>query len=388
MKKVLFVMSSLYNGGAEKSLVNLLNEFPRDKYSVDLLLLRREGMFINQVPDDVNIINPPAAFEKLFGSVKKSGIYVFTKVFGTFISNTKSNDAKRNSFYRWRHFYSKKIPMLEGEYDVAMSYTSGNVMYYTADKVKAKKKYVWLHNDFREAGYPSDIYAEYYGAFDGIVSISDKCVQIIKEEFPQYADKTYMIENITSSKVVRNRAAEFVPSEYEGVDNAIVSIGRLDTQKGFDFAIDAAKILKDKGISFKWFVLGTGPLEAELKKQIADRHVEDCFELLGARENPYPYIKNASVFVQSSRYEGKSVVIDEAKILAAPLVVTNYPTVKDQIKGDEEGLIVEMNPQGIADGVLKMLTDEKYKDSLTNYLLNHEYGNQEEISKYLELVEG
>ncbi len=387
MKKVLFVMGSLYNGGAEKSLVNLLNEFPKDKYVVDLLLFKPQGMFLKQVPSDVNLLKTPTALEKLFGDIKKAGVYSVTKFLGTTISNRKSNDQKLNEYYRWRDFYSKKIEMLDGEYDVALAYTSGNVMYYTAEKVNAKKKYVWVHNDFLEAGYPKDIYEKYYKDFDGIVSISDKCVKIIDDLYPQYSNKTHMIENITSSKVVWNRASEFVPEEYQGAENYIVSIGRLDTQKGFDFAIDAAAILRDKGISFKWFVLGTGPKEAELKNQISDRGLTENFILLGAKENPYPYIKNASVFVQSSRYEGKSVVIDEAKILAAPLVVTNYPTVNDQIQADKEGLIVEMTPQGIADGVIKMIEDASYREKLVGYLGNNEYGNQSEIDKYLELIE-
>ena len=387
MKKVLFVMDSLYNGGAEKSLVNLLNEIPEDKYIIDLLLLRPEGMFLSQVPENVNLLKTPEAVEKLFGNIKKSGLYTFTKVYGTMASKKKTADAKMRDYYRWNDFYSKKIKKLDGEYDVALAYTSGNVMYYTAEKVNAKKKYVWVHNDFLEAGYPKDIYNEYYKLFNGIVSISDKCVQMINNLFPQYSGKTHMIENITSSKVVKNRAMEFVPEEYQKAENYIVSIGRLDNQKGFDFAIDAAAILKEKNVDFKWFVLGTGPLEAQLNSQISDRGLKDRFLLLGAKENPYPYIKNASVFVQSSRYEGKSVVLDEAKILDAPIVVTNYPTVHDQIKADNEGLIVNMTPEGIADGVVKMLTDKSYRDGLIDYLSSNDYGNQGEIDKYIDLIE-
>ena len=120
---------------------------------------------------------------------------------------------------------------------------------------------------------------------------------------------------------------------------------------------------------------------------IKEEGVEDNFILLGTRENPYAYIKNCDLFVQPSRYEGKSVVIDETKILKKPIVVTNYPTVKDQIMGGKEGMIVDMTPEGIADGIIKMAGSEELRMEYVNFLSSQEYGNQKEIDKYLELID-
>lgn len=125
-----------------------------------------------------------------------------------------------------------------------------------------------------------------------------------------------------------------------------------------------------------------------METRIQEKEVDDCFKLLGNRENPYPYIKNCTIVVQSSRFEGKSVVLDEAKILAKPIVVTNYATVKDQITDGKEGLVVSMTPKGIADGIEKMLTDSALSQNIKEYLSAHEYGNQEEVQKYMELIEG
>ena len=144
---------------------------------------------------------------------------------------------------------------------------------------------------------------------------------------------------------------------------------------------------KKNNIKFKWFVLGSGELEAELKAMIKAEGVEDNFILLGTRENPYAYIKNCDLFVQPSRYEGKSVVIDETKILKKPIVVTNYPTVKDQIMDGKEGMIVDMTPEGIADGIIKMAGSEELRMEYVNFLSSQEYGNQKEIDKYLELID-
>ena len=110
-------------------------------------------------------------------------------------------------------------------------------------------------------------------------------------------------------------------------------------------------------------------------------------QLLGSRENPYPYIKECDIFAQTSRYEGKSVVLDEAKILGKPIVVTKYPTVYDQIHNDDEGKIVEMNPQGIAEGISKLIIDKDRRIRMQKYLKSKEYGNQEEIKKYIDIIE-
>ena len=245
---------------------------------------------------------------------------------------------------------------------------------------------MWIHNDYRAAGHPKKYDYEHLTNMDAIVSISDTCVDILKEEFPQLKNKIFMLENITSSTVLRKRAMEFSPKEYVDREINILSIGRLHEQKGFDMAIQAAGIMKKRGINFCWFVLGNGELESKLKKQISDEGVEDCFVLLGARENPYPYIKNCTVFVQPSRYEGKSVVLDEAKILAVPIVTTAYPTVGDQLEDGQEGLIAPMTSEGIAEGVLKVLEDTALYNRISGYLKSREYGNQKEILKYLKLI--
>lgn len=388
MKKVLFVMQSLYNGGAEKSLVNLLNELPKDKYEIDLLLFKREGMFLNQVPQNVSLADTPDALKRLYSSIGKAGKYMPVKLFGTVLTRLNRKEAHVQEAERWNRFYSPVIPKLAKRYDVAIAYISGEVLFYVDEKVDAEKKIVWIHNDYGTAHHPKEYDYPHLKNMDGIISISDHCVDILRKEFPEFQDKIHMIENITSSFFTRRRADEFYPSEYQKDMPIILSIGRLTEQKGFDMAIDAAKILKERGIHFQWYVIGNGDLEVTLKKQIAENNVGDCFVLLGTKENPYPYIKNCAVFAQTSRYEGKSVVLDEAKIIGVPIVVTDYPTVKDQIKGGKEGIIVPMTPRGIAEGIGRMLTDTSLYKSIQVYLCEHEYGNQDEVQKYIDLIDG
>lgn len=387
MKKILFVMQSLYNGGSERSLVNLLNELPEEKYSIDLLLFKQEGIFLNQVPNNVKILETPTDLEGLFAPVNKLSKYTWVKLCGTVKSHIAEKKKPEQAAYRWENYYSKHISELKQEYDVAIAYISGEVMYYVAEKVHASRKVVWIHNDYRTAGHPKKYDIKYLKQMDAIVSISNQCVKILAEEFPAMQEKIYCIPNLTSSAVVKKRADEFEPEEYKNCQYNILSIGRLNEQKGFDIAVKAASCLKRKGVKFKWFVIGTGDLETSLKDLTRKEKVEDVFELIGARENPYPYIKNCTIFVQSSRWEGKSVVIDEAKILAKPIVATNYPTVEDQIANGKEGIIVDMSPEGISEGIMTLLNNSVERLKLTDYLTNNEYGNQQEVNKYIELID-
>lgn len=387
MKKMLVAMPSLYNGGAERSLVNLLNELPADKYEIDVLLLKRTGMFLLQLPQHINVLPTPEDIRKLYSPLKKTGMMFPIVAIGNVISRLCTKNARECRGFRWKYFYGPVIKPIEKHYDIALAYISGEILYLVDEKIFADRKIVWIHNDYRSAQHPRKFDYSHLKNMDAIVSISDACVAIMKDEFPEFKDKIYMLENITSSAAVKKQAKEFYPNEYCGDTINILSIGRLHKQKGFDLAISAAHIMKERGLDFKWFIIGSGELKEALERQIVDENVQDCVHLLGVRENPYPYIKNCDIFVQPSRYEGKSVVLDEAKILAKPIVATAYPTVQDQMENGKEGIVAEMSPEGIADQLISLANNKKLQDELKEYLQKRDYGNQRELSKYINLFE-
>lgn len=387
MKKLLFVMTGMYNGGAERSLVNLLNEIPEDKYKVDLLLFKREGLFLNQIPEYVNIIEPSEAMRRLYGPISRCGSYLPVKLLGNAVSRIREHRRSSARAYRWHHWYSRWIPNLETHYDTAIAFISGEVLFYLDEKVSADKKLVWIHNDYRAAHHPKKYDYAHLNNMDGIVSISEQCVKILKEEFPEFQDKIHYLPNITSSSVIRRRADEFIPAEYRADRPSILSVGRLTPQKGFDLAIQAAAEMKNRGILFDWYVIGDGELHDELESQIKSLCVEDCFHLLGTRENPYPYMKHCSVLAQTSRFEGKSMVLDEAKILAVPILVTDYPTVGDQIIDGQEGIVANQSIAAISDCMIHLLQDEKTRCSISEFLSSTDYGNQDEIVEYFRIID-
>lgn len=390
-KKLLFVIMHLHMGGAERSLVNLLNEINYDQYEVDLLLIKREGDLIKQLPKQVHLLDTPYELKAVYSN-SIDGIrgisYFAIRGISVLYSNVKNKISRCDlTAIRWNQFYKGFIPRLEKKYDVAIAYLTGPSMYYIADKVAADKKIVFYHNDYLASNSmvnrPTDL--PYFRRMDIIATISEQCRQSLNKVFPDIKEKFIVIPNITSAKLVRIRADEFFPDEYKNTANIICSIGRLNKQKGFDMAILAAASLKRYGISFDWYVIGEGEEWANLQKLIADNQLEDCFYLLGIRDNPYPYIKNADIVVQPSRFEGKSMVLDEAKILAKPIVATNYTTVRDQLN-DNEGLIVEMTPKGIEQGIQKMLSDEKTRRKYTDYLQQRDYGNANDMNKFYDAL--
>lgn len=387
MKRILFVIHSLGYGGAERALVNLLSELPEDRYQVELLCFQRRGDFLAQLPKWVRVLDTPPELKALYGPVRKAGRMLLPKLWGKAGAMLFRRTRKARAAWRWQHMFKRVIPKLETHYDAAVAFTGAEIQYFVADCVDADKRIVFIHNDYRTAGYSAKDDEPYFARMDKIVSISRRCVEVLEEIFPQYKARMLYLENITSSALVRARAQEPVPAEYQGSVPTLLSVGRLTPQKGFDLAIEAAAILRQRGVKFRWYILGEGPLKAALQKQIDDCGLGEAFVLLGARSNPYPYMKHCTVLVQPSRFEGKSVVLDEAKMLAVPIVATAYPTVADQLTDGQEGLVTALSAEGIADGVQKMLEDAALRESFTSYLAAHEYGNQQEVEKYIQLLD-
>lgn len=387
MKKVLFVIHSLGFGGAERSLLNLLSELPQEKYEVDLLLFQRRGGLLDQLPDWVTLLETPHALNCLYGPLSKAGVLGIPKLVGKILSMAVRRTYKERNAWRWKHVFRWLIPRMEKHYDVAVAYTGVEIQYFVVDRVAADKKIVFIHNDYRTAEYSAKDDNPYFAKMDAIATISLQCAEVLKEEFPQFKEKLYCVENITSSHVVRERSMAFEPTEYQKNTPVLLSVGRLGYQKGFDMAIEAARLLKDRGVKFQWYILGDGQLRQELQAQINTNGIAEEFILLGPRSNPYPYMRACDMLVQTSRYEGKSVVLDEAKMLCKPIVATAYPTVGDQVVDGKEGVVTAMDARSIADGIARMLEDAALREQITSYLTVQEYGNQQEVEKYMQLLD-
>lgn len=393
MMKILFVIPSMRIGGAEKSLVNLLNLMDLNEYDVSLLLFKPEGDFLQQIPSGVHILETdPSLFyayklDKKVFSCKRAIRSAILRIFSTGVCKILYGNHARQR--RWIKFYKPILPKQKGEYDVAVGYLEGDASYYVIDKVNAKRKILWVHSNFDniKKNEEASVYREYFCKADKVVSISDKCVQVLQNNYPDINNKFVYLPNLTSSAVLNNAARVTICEEFSKDAFNIVSVGRLTEAKGFDMAIDALKILKERKVPVHWWIVGDGELRTSLEKHMRDNGVESNLTLLGFKSNPYPYMNKADLIAQTSRWEGKSVVLDEAKILEKPILSTAYATVKDQVINGSEGIIVEMNAEAIAQEIECLVKDKSTLNRIRQYLKNHDYGNQNEIIKYYKLFE-
>lgn len=393
MKRILFVIPSMRIGGAEKSLANLLNLIDLNEYDIDLLMFKPEGDLLQQIPSGIHILETdPSLFyaykcDKNVFSCKAGIRSEILRIFSTGVCKILYGNCARQK--RWTKFYKVLLPKLDSEYDVAIGYLEGDASYYVIDKVNAKRKILWVHSNFDNIKKNEDasVYKEYFCEADKVVSISDKCVQVLQDNYPDMRNKFVFLPNLTSSDVLKNTAKAAIDEKFLKDIFNIVSVGRLTQAKGFDMAIDALKILKERKVPVHWWIVGDGELRECLEKQVRNNGVEQYITFLGSKSNPYPYMKNADLIVQTSRWEGKSVVLDEAKILGKPILATAYATVKDQVINGKEGVIVEMNAEAIALEIEHLIKDKSTLNSIQQYLMNHDYGNQNEIIKYYKLFE-
>ena len=220
-----------------------------------------------------------------------------------------------------------------------------------------------------------------------LITVSEECESILKSEVPEEKNKIKLIYNIVSKKAIETLAQEKLDEDEMPKDKInILSIGRLHEQKGFDMAIEACKILIDKGYTVCWSIIGEGVEREKLELLIEKNNLKESFKLLGLKSNPYKYIKACDIYAQPSRYEGKSVAIDEVKILCKPIVVTNFSTVYDQIENNVTGIISKMNSNGICNGIEELLINHKLKNKIVMNLNSLQLGNEDEIKKIYELL--
>lgn len=385
-KNILFVINNLNCGGAEKALISLLETINYSMYNVDLFLFKHEGLFFRKIPQQVNLLEEPYEYQyfdmsiktAIIDCIKKGRIDIaLARLCAGYIFKSEQNRVRCEQMV-WKYI-AKSLREIDKNYDVAIGYLEKNPVYFCIDKVKAKKKIGFIHNDYDELGMDPKIDIEYFAKLDSIVTVSKECANVLKEKFPMYKKKVKVMYNIVSPNMISKMSLEKI--DMKGKGTKIVSVGRLNYQKGFEMAIEACKELEGDGYKITWYVVGEGEERAHLEKMIEENDLKGKFILLGVKENPYPYIREASIYVQPSRFEGKSIAIDEAKVLHKPIVITNFSTAKDQIKNKENGIIVEMDPHEISEGIKELIDNEELRNKLISNLSKENLGTESEIEK-------
>lgn len=387
-------MESLSSGGGERSLLTLLELLDYDRYEVDLLLFYKGGLFFDMLPEQVNVIDFGEKFKRFSLPVVESvKSFVckgnFSLAFNRLMFAKTVNSSSGSSLLRdqqaWKYM-KKCFEDKNFEYDAAIGYLEGKSNFFVADCVEAKTKIGYIHSDYDKLKMDREVDRKIFSNLDYVVGVSDKCVGILRENFPEMKEKFRAIENITSPSMLK-KMAESSPVEFVGLkETAILTVGRISQPKGYDIAVDAASILDENGVDFKWFAIGVGEMSAQIEQKIKEKKLEDKFILLGERANPYPYINGCDIYVQPSYYEGKSIAIDEAKCFAKPIVTTKFTTVFDQLEDEKTALLAEIDASSVAEKIIRLINNKELQQTLSRNLSLQKQGNEEELQKFYELL--
>lgn len=398
--RILIVMHYMELGGAESALLGLLQSVDPNRAEVDVFIYAHRGELMEFIPKDrVRLLpemNAYASLESSYGEALRRGQigvilgrlvakYKYKRYLRSLSPEQRMNDI--SVFPLVTRYCMPFLPSLYdlGEYDLAISFLQPHNI--VLEKVKAKKKVAWIHTDYSYVHIDSSFELKIWEKYDKIASISDDVTASFVNAFPSLENIIVKIENILSSSFVINRSQEFFPKEYESEHGVILcSVGRISHQKNFDNLPWMAQGLKQRGVKFHWFVVGPGD-HASIDEDCRKLGLEDCVTFIGARSNPYPYIKHCTLYVQPSRYEGKSVTVREAQMLGRPVLITNYPTAHSQVKDGVDGVICPMENEKIAEDIAALLRDSARRSAIIAYLEVHDYSNASEVEKIYSLAE-
>lgn len=353
MEKILVVIDTLKGGGAEKVLYDILRNIDLSKYKIELFLIQNEGIYREKIKElGINI-------EFLFDERKDLFSNILYRKFKSMIIKIL------------RYFYCK-YPILikklkNKNYDVEIAFLEGYSTVLVANRknnvpVNMKcKKIAWVHIDLeKHRVLNSNLEKESYQKMNEVICVSEDSKKSVLNLYSENEIKVKVIYNPIDKNNILEKSKEKIEMKKDKLN--IITVGRLNQQKGYDILLQSHNKLIKEGLDHNLIILGEGPERKNLEKYIKDNNLEKNIQLLGFKENPYPYLKEADIFVSSSRYEGYPLVLCEAVCLGKPIIATNCTGPKEILENGKYGLMAEVeNIEDLADKMKKLILDEKLR---------------------------
>lgn len=379
-KKVLFVIHQLNHGGVQKALLSALDAVDYTENEVTLYVRKNRIQLLPEINENVHkiIINedethyyrkPYAATmllcKKIVDILKLKNLSeFFQKKLVDYINQSQME-------YEKKHYFNK-----QETYDVAVSYIQGYTAKFVAQYIDAKKKMMFYHGSTDET---HELHEEIMAYYDSIVGVNENVQKILAELYPTYSQKMTFVENYVDVDAVCKKSKEFMIEKPQGT-TILCSCGRFTPVKGFDLAVKAASILKEKGISFLWYFVGDGPERTKLEQMIEAYGLQENIQITGMQNNPYPYINICDVYVQPSYEEAHPLAIIEALILNRPVVTTATVGGIALIKQEINGLIADINEKTLVNKVERLIKDIDLYQEINKYLNRIDYSDN--LSRY------
>ena len=376
MKKIIFTVINMNVGGVEKALLNMLAELPKDEYDVTVLMLEEYGGFLKYIPSWVNVrildyydeikqlVNAPPQLIAKELYKNKQYLESFKILFNYTITKLTNN---MSYYYR---YVLKNYPAIDDNYDIAVAYHGPMdfISYLAIYKIKAIKKYQWVHFDVTTINMNHNFVNRIYKKFNKIFVVSrdgrDKFINL----YPKLKEKTEVFTNIISEKLIKQESKQGTGfrDKFNGI--RILTVGRLCIEKGQDLIIPVLAQLRKDGYDVKWYCVGEGSARSKYEDMIEEYKVEEDFILLGSDTNPYKYMEQCDIYVQPSRYEGYCITLAEARCLNKPIVTTNFTGSKEQLKHNVTGLIVDIDEKEIYQAVKSLIDNKEFREKLSDNL--------------------
>lgn len=372
-KKIIFVTEALWIGGIETALVNLLDRLDYDRYEVTCLVARGCLELADRVPSACRLL--VADRERTFTfrtPYRHSRLYHLTE--------ESAHPSRLHRAMQWtvpairwaeNRLYIRYVrrQLAEERFDTCVIY-SDRTAELAARAVNADRFLLFYHHGAMRREYHDEVG---YRRAERVIAVSPGLAEQLRAYRPRWADKIIAIHNLTDASGVRTRSLAPPDTVFPTDTLRIVSCGRLSPAKGMDLAAEACALLVQRGFTgFHWYIIGGGPEESALGRQIEALGIGGSVTLLGMRENPYPYLRQADIYVQPSRFEGHCVTVLEARLLALPILATR-PAAYEQLRHGEDGLLCQPDAQSIADGVERLCRDPALRESFRRAQLAHDF---------------
>jgi len=374
-KKVFFMMSTLRGGGAEKVLLDILKRFDYDKYEVELGLIFPIGVYLKDLPKEVKL---RALYPK--GKLK---LRIYNKL-----------------IFEWpQKFHFDFIPKLyynflfREQYDVEIAFMEGLSTKYLAWKNKrGAKRIAWVHIDLVNNHYTKQFFKSsteeswYYKQFDKIVFVSKDSKKAFNQKFNVEGTPQYIQNNLIPLPEIMEKGDAF---EVQKKSFTIVSVGRLEDQKCFDRLIRLGDRLNADNYEYEIWIVGQGPLLDILKQQVKDLSLERNVKFLGYQTNPYPFIKAADIYINTSLAEGYPLTVCEAICLNKAVVCTHNSGSEEILGQSEYGLLVDHDDESIYQGVKSLMDNPGKLTHMRNQagIRSIKFDENKVMSEIFELIE-
>lgn len=386
MKKIAIVLDEMSIGGIPKACVTFLNQLV-NYFDVTMLMRRDDGELMHLLPESVHIKTIPHydykyGVKKLCSEHRYISLirYLFLYVLYGHITNrwVKSNEltAKTKGVY------------IDDEYDCVIAYHGMSISHMVTAlySVKADKRVAWIHGDHPFEGVHKKDVSKVYAKFDKIFCVSPVMLERFLKDFPNTKAISDSYKNILEPENIKEKAlSEEVDFDSNFIN--LVSVGRVSPEKGQDLIPKATRQLLDSGYKVRWYVVGDGDDMERIRSLCEEFKVTDDVILVGAKQNPYPYMQNCDIYVQPSYTEGYCLTVCEAAVLKKAMVITKDAAVAGVFVDGENAVVVGADSVELADGIKKLINTPNLKEKFVSNLAKEDFSNKDELKKLLDLLE-